>query len=176
MNNKIIVGVAAAVIAVLGFVFTQQAPVVDTLGSASSPSVNGGCMEVEGITRCYKTSAMAQASTTCSFRSPTQASSTLVSAVGRITNAQGGAFDVEWGKAVATQATTTSLGRALIAAATGQATAVASTSPVQTLAAGTSMVDSAGVFAPGTWVNMKIGSTSVSSSFRGTCAATFEVF
>lgn len=139
------------------------------LGSASSPSVVDGCMEVNGVTTCYRSASMSNASTTCALRAPT-ATSTVSLATAKFTNTFGGSFDLEIAKAANIYATTTRLGYASAAVTSGS---IGSFIVATSTAPNAIGVDQAFVVAPSTYVNFKVGSSS--PTLRGTCNAEFRV-
>lgn len=145
---------------------TEEEP---QLGSASSPSVVDGCMEVSGVTTCYRSASMNNASTTCALRSPA-ATSTLAVATAKFTNTFGGTFDFEVGKGTNIYATTTRLGYASAAVSSGS---IGSFIVATSTAPGAIGVDQNFVVAPSTYVNFKVGSSS--PTLRGTCNAEFRV-
>lgn len=167
-NTLISAGVSAGVavlVVVLGFVFFGSKPTIveRVVGSASSPSVNGGCMDVNGMNLCSYRTGMTAASTTCSFR--TAASSTLMYAAVHVVTAPG-AFDIEFGKSDNLMSTTTSLGKQSVANK-ATPTVLASSTPV----AGGDAVSQ--FFNAGQYLNIKLASSSVSSLVSGTCSAVF---
>ena len=169
MKHLIVAGavVLAIVLGVLGLIFLNVTKVdesVDSYGSASSPSVVNGCMEINGLTECrYGTRMVTNASTTCAFRSPS-ATSTLVRAAATVTNLYGGTFDLEFGKAATIMATTTSLG--IVTSAVLNSTIVASSTPVN----GGELLTQ--IFPPNYWLNVKVGSSS--PTIAGYCSAVFQ--
>lgn len=172
MDTKYWILVAAigvvGVVALLGLSRPEPVTkVVETikeqLGAASSPAVVEGCMEISGGKLCTYGQKMTNASTTCSFKLPSTASTTLVAAAASITNSFGGGFGVEWGRGATAYATTTSLGYRPGAIASGdKGTFTASTTPLD-------MEDEDFVLAPGGYLNFKIGSTS--PTIAGYCYA-----
>lgn len=171
MKNALISAGVSVLVVVLGF-FALNKPVVveQIVGSASSPSVINGAMEINGVTTYFYSSKMANASTTCSQRSPRNATTTLRYAAAKFTNTYGGSFDVQWGTDPNSAfATTTSFGYKAAAIASGDVGSfVASTSPLSTA----TLEDPYYLLAPGTWVNFKIGSSS--PTLAGTCSWEFE--
>ena len=101
----------AVVIALLAlFVGFQKSPTVieRIVGSASSPSVIDGCMDVNGVTKCYFKQAMRVAtSTPCAFNIGKFGTSTLLFANADFTTASTSV--VVWAKGSAYNATTTIL-------------------------------------------------------------------
>ena len=171
--NHFIVGAIAVLALVVGSFGLLKEPTPSKVveipaGSASSPSIIDGCMELGagGPTLCTYRVAMTNASSTCSFKT-VMASSTLIRAVARTTNVQGGTFDLEFGKAVTAFATTTSLGYAASVAA--GTTVTASSSPANVDNGANAPYN----FSAGNYLNVKIGTTTVSSGLRGTCTALF---
>jgi hypothetical protein len=104
------------------------------------------------------------ASTTCSFRAPTQGTSTLQFASFKLSSTTSNALVVEIGRGTL-DATTTLLGTTYNVAANAMATIVASTSP----AAGDAIV-----FAPGQFLNIKVGGAAA-GGIGGTCDAEFQL-
>lgn len=164
--------VASAVVVALGFALVRPAEitkVVENLGTASSPALVNGCEDKNGLTSCFYTQAMKEASTTCAFKSPTS-TSTLEYAVATVRTANvNGAFDLEWGKANTAFATTTTLGYGGVLVTDGnQVTLIASTTAID-------LSDPARVIAPNQWVNLKVGS-STPDNLTGECAVLFRTF
>lgn len=170
-TNVLVTGVAVVALLVSVLAFAKPNPVERVIervvGSASSPSVVGGCMDVNGVSHCYFSQRLNFGSTTCAFKAPAGASSTLEYATINVTDAKGSNFDVEFGKGNTAFATTTSLGYAGIQTAAGF-TAYASTTPVD-------LSDPTIVFNPADFLNVKIGSTTPSSLMKGRCTAVFNV-
>lgn len=103
-----------------------------TLGSASSPSVIDGCIDVEGIRTCYRKQAMRQAtSTVCALRAPA-ATSTLVWGGISVRTASSSATIWDLAKASSGFATTTIIATSTIAASAQGAIAAASTTNATT--------------------------------------------
>jgi len=166
-NIAIWVAVIAFAVSIVGLytpVGQQVTQVIKELGSASSPSIVDGCMELGagGPTLCSYKVSMRAASTTCSFLT-TIASSTLIRAVARVEKPYGGTFDLEFGKSANVMSTTTSLG--YFTGITSGITLQASTSPL-------AFINSPTNFTAGQYLNVKIGTTSV-SNISGTCTAMF---
>lgn len=164
---------AAGAIALVALFVTLNQPaavtkiVKETLGSASSPSVVGGCMDVNGVVSCSYRSAMAkQASTTCMFRSPAATSSLRMASALFVTSTS--SMQVEWGTSANIQATTTRLGYGTTSAG-GQGTILASSSP-----ATFSAVDDLTVIPPSNYVSLKIGSGNVGIP-TGACETVFTI-
>jgi hypothetical protein len=174
MSLKDLVIGGVAVVALLLALLSANQPakeiIRETLGTASSPSVINGCLEVNGQTKCYYSQKMTFASTTCSFRAPQLGSSTLEYAAINLTNRGGGTFDGEWGKAFnSANATTTSLGYAGAVITTGGDFYIsASTTPI-------TLTDGATKFAITEYLNFKIGSTVPSTLSSGACTAVFNI-
>lgn len=167
MKTTTIVSVAAIVLSLVAFgatfIKTNDTPgeFPVELGSASSPSVVGNCMEVNGVTNCFYSQRMANASTTCSFKPA--ATSTLVAFGAKITNSYSGSYGVELAKSATAYSTTTRLGYEATGIAAGnQNTIVASSS-----------LGAAQVFGPNDFANVKFGSSS--PTVQGTCSAVFQV-
>ena len=164
--GQVAIGVVAVIGLVLGYLgYTKNSDVTQPVGSIPGNEVQGNSFTVGGLTYYAFYSGMSSASTTCSFRPV--ASSTLVRATAHVTNAQGGGFDLQFGKSNSVMATTTSLGYQSAVAAFETPTVLASSTPVN---GGDTITQ---YFNAGQYLNIKIGSTSVSSGFRGTCSALF---
>lgn len=175
--TNVFTGAVAVLALVLSFAAFSQPGQVErvvekVVGSASSPSVVGGCMDINGVTECHYRQAMKRASTTCAFKAPANASSTLMYATAFFTESAAGAYSLEWGKAFNSAfATTTSLGNLNTAvAANGDYVFSASTTP-------TTQIDPAQAIASTDWVNLKLGSTTPSDlTLRNSfCSAGFRV-
>src|SRR3990167_10335969 len=165
MNNKYVIGTAiVALIAFAGLFLPSSDPVtpkvvertMETLGSASSPSVVGGCMDVNGVQHCYYGQKMTTASTTCSFPLHNSASTTVLSAAATITNARGGLYSAAWGIGINPYATTTSLGYFHESRIFNNMVAVASTSFETNIG---SNIGPAFVAGPNSSLNFKLGTT-----------------
>ena len=118
MKNTLISAGVAVLVVVLGFVFVPRV-VNNTYGSASSPSVNGGCMDINGITTCYAVgnTLASTASTTCSIKNPAHATSTIAYGIFDIASTSASASYIGMGKSLLVDATTTSLATAAAVAA-----------------------------------------------------------
>lgn len=180
MKNYIVGGIAVVALVLAFLAYTKPGQtIVQQLGSASSPSIVGGCMELNGITKCYSTSGFSQASTTlCSIRTP-GATSTLQYAGASITTASTSALQFEWGKSTVPDATTTPLGiynlastiRAVVMASTtvgGNSAALAADTPL--------------IFGPNMRINLKYGGSlcptatgAACNSLVGKCSVEFLV-
>ncbi len=135
--------------------------------SATSVQVtDGDCLSIQGAHICPKTTAMSNASTTCSFKSPTATSTFRGSATFK--NTYGGSFDIEWGKGTNAYSTTTTLGYKPAAISSGDQGTFVATS---TGATGASLEDVSNSVAPNTFVNFKVGSTT--PTLAGTCFGEF---
>lgn len=183
MKNNLIVSAVVAVLvsgAVVYFFYPSvKSAVADaveqikTFGSASSPSVVGGCMDINGVTRCYasQTQFNSASSTLCSLRSPRVASSSvLVSATYSVRTGTSTAIVYNFGKSSTPSATTTVLGNPILEAAAAVSGQVVATST------GASMLD--WKFTDGQYLNLKIGGdigSGLSNSLKGNCSATWEV-
>lgn len=134
------------------------------IGSASSPSVIDGCMEVNGHTRCYNTRSMNTATTTpLAIRSPQTGTSTLALSAGcRFTVASTSAKQVRFARATTGFATTTYLfGGATTANGTEAVIATTTTNDF--------------VFAPGQYLVMSMVGGTGTDSPTGKCNAVFEL-
>ncbi len=141
---------------------------VENLGSASSPSVDGGCMNVNGIMDCFYRTNPISASTTCSIKSPS-ASSTLEHASLVLSSIPTG--DTQWGigQSASRFATTTAI-VAHYDVASGAQVAIVATTTV------TALTD--GVVAPNTYINFKLATTTATYTGwqpTGRCEALFRV-
>lgn len=166
MKNNILVGIVVAVVVLVGASLvlpSEVRTVVEkiTVGSASSPSVVGGCMEVNGVTSCYDSQVPRAATSTaitnatfCSFK--IQATSTLVVATLKGTN-DGYANTFEIGMANDHLATTTRLGWLTVGSGL-PFEMVASTS-----VRATGLVE--GILIPGDFVNFKVATGTMDSTF-----------
>jgi len=142
------------------------------VGAAPGPDRTYPCESRNGVMECTYSAVMTQnASTTCSFKSPA-ATSTLTWASAQFSLSSSTATIVEIGKGTL-QATTTLIGTKYNILASARASILASTSP----AAG-----DATIFAPSTWLNVKVGGgittgDSAGTGFVpvGTCKATFQL-
>ncbi len=173
MKSKITLGVAlvAIVIAIGGFFREPQVQqaVQQQLGGQSVSVTDGDCLFSQGTHICTSKQLMKNASTTCSFKSPT--ASSTVEAYATFTNTYGGSFDVAWAKSTSAFATTTSLGYKAAAISSGDTGTFVASSSDQLLALSTTMEDPASIVAPNTFVNFKVGSSS--PILTGMCVATF---
>ncbi len=135
------------------------------LGSASSPSVINGCMEINDTTVCYYGSAWAVASTSCQFKLPSATSSVTFAAA--YPKTMGGTANFgEWGYSKDVMSTTTSLGSGTISA-TVQTVISASSSPGWTVNNVTAMLP------PGGYLVFKQGSTTP-TGVTGRCSASVQ--
>lgn len=170
IKNIIVSAVAAFVVslvAVWGFapdaqVVTQT--VEKQYGALSGPDIISPYLNWGGVRTWNYSMAMNPASTTCSFRSPAS-TSTLLFAGARVASSTLVAHDAEWGKAITAFATTTSFGEHRSIASGVQYTVLASTTI-------NSQVDGTVVFAPNTYLNLKVGAWSAASPV-GNCYAQF---
>ena len=133
-----------------------------SLGAASSPALNNdGCMDLNGVTKCYYSSAWAVASTSCMFKLP-GATTTLQFATAQVGNARGTANVGEWGWSYGVMATTSSFGVYAISA-TVQTVIVASST-------GSVGVNPNTVLPPNAYLVFKQGSTTP-TGVTGRCSA-----
>ena len=156
MNDILKIAGVSVVVLIAGLFVVKPTVVVNpvnavdqVLGSASSPSVVGGCLDVNGVVKCSFSQGAMMASTTCAFPLPS-ATTTLTFLDLRVASSSRGATTIEFGKAVARMATTTLFGTAYVLADGAQGTINAST----TL---NSAIDGTVVMAPNNWVNVKTG-------------------
>ena len=167
--QNIVIGLVAVVGLVFGFLAYNRAPAQPTppLGAISGSDFPGPSMSLAGLyTYGSKIRMNATASTTCSFRSPTEGSSTLQFASYKISSTTSNALLVEIGKG-SLDATTTLIGGSNAIGANLQGTIIASSSP-------TIEPDDTRVFAPGQWLNFKTGGAAA-GGIGGTCTAEFQV-
>lgn len=170
-NTFLVVGVAASLLIGLTALFMGgEIRTIETVkevafGSASSPSIVDGCMDVNGVSICAYSQQFTNASTTCSF-SPKLASSTLIHAAATVINPRGGTFAVEIGKARTAYATTTQF-------AYFSGVNVGGTFSVHASSTGLLLGerDSAKNFTQGDYLNVKVGSTTFSGT--GKCSSLF---
>lgn len=159
---KYLIGLVAAVIlAGAGYAFINPSTPEDggNIGSASSPSLNGVCYDLNGVKACYQATRMAIASTTCSFK--ITATSTLQRAAAKVSRSStGSALQYEWGFSTSPNATTTSYGIGSIGSG-AQGTVTASTT------ASGDATDQEITLGPG-YFNLKIGSTTPTTQ-SGVC-------
>lgn len=174
MTMKNIVIAVVAVVALIGGSFLFLKPTITEdgniqVGASSGAAIVGNCQTINDNITCFERQVMKNASTTCSFRAPTNASSTLIFAGATYTSTNGSSFDVEWGKdKTSAFATTTSLGYkpgAISSGDTGTFTASSS---------GATIEDQSTIFAPGAFLNFKTGS-STPANLKGTCSAIFQL-
>lgn len=142
--------------------------VKETVGSASSPSVINGCMEVNGMTKCYYGERMKAATTTvCSLR--ITATSTIVHASSEYETASTSATRVFIAKGANSNATTTAFATGLIPAA-GGGVLVASTTG--NFAGG---INPSSILFPGDYLNFQapdiksLGDVGTGAAARGLC-------
>lgn len=166
--EKIYVGIVLALALAAGIYIAKDTnpSVVDQYGSASSPSVVSGCMDIEGAKLCTYGTRMTNASTTCSFKLPPTATTSVIAASATITDSYGGSFAVEWGAGTTAYATTTRLGYKPGAIASGDKGTFSATSTMDT---GADIEDESHVLAPASYLNFKVGSTS--PTIAGYCYA-----
>lgn len=171
MDIKSIVsaGIVAVVVTVGGLWIAGPEQVVvsqpqTTYGALSGPDIISPYLQWGGVRTWNYSEPLAQATTTCSFLSPA-GTSTLLFAGARFTTSYSATHAIEWGKGNTAFATTTSLGETRTIAASTQYVALASS----TINSGT---DATVVFAPNTYLNLKI-SSSTPTTPTGNCYATF---
>lgn len=170
MNNSI-TALAVSLMAVAGVVFLffrgpALVPVsnpVPEAGAISGPESTNPYQCYSGVCHYYYKTAMANASTTCAFKSP-NATTTLVQGSAYIKSASGATFTAEWGNSASPNATTTLISRLLSAGATSFVQA-STTLPNDALT-------DLNVIPPATYVNFKVGSSSPTVS--GTCSLTLR--
>ena len=175
-------GGVALLIVVLGLSIIKPTIVVNAvnsvLGSASSPSVIGGIMEVEGVQTLYKSSGFNSASTTiCSFKSPA-ATSTLAFGSVKISTATSTAIVLEMGKSTSYAATTTRISYVALgsgAQVTLNAFVASTTGTYGSLGQYHTADETDLIFAPNTYFNVKYGASAVGPALGGSCKAEFVV-
>lgn len=133
-----------------------------SLGAVSSPDIPSPYVSWGGVRNwAGHTDVLANASTTCSIQSPA-ATSTLDYASISFVTASTSALQIEFGSDTTGFATTTRIGNLLTLAASSQGTFVAST---------TNAANSPLIFAPNTYMNVKIGGGGVGTTAVGNCQA-----
>lgn len=175
-TQKITIGVL--ILAVVGLVFFQKAPVVtvtspapvvQNVGAVSGPDISSEYLRWGtgyGIRVVQHALPLRTGSTTvCSIQSPL-ATSTLVSGGVSMTVSSTTASTVTLAKALGPGASTTLIG-AIPVAANAQVTLVASSTPT---------VYNTNVFSPGTWFNVTMTGGQGTFSPTGVCHATFEEY
>lgn len=176
MKNSIIGIVAVVALVLSGYaVVNKPASGVTTvynqpqdLGGASSPNINGGCVDLNGVVTCYATRSMTVASSTvCSVQSPS-ATSTLLYASAEVASTSATAAYLEFGRGTSYFATTTLIGSATISANVKGATYVVAT----TTSSGAATVDGAYVVPASNYVVVRSGGT---TGLGGTCKFEFRV-
>lgn len=182
MKQTLISAGVAVLVVVLGFVFFAPVKTVveRVVGSASSPSVLDGCMDVNGVTKCYKSSGLNQASTTiCSFKSPSATSTLDIKSGVKITTGTTTAIALEIGKSTVYDATTTRISYVTLASGAQVTlnTFVASTTGVYGSLGQQHTADETDiVFAPSTYLNVKYGAALGDLNVLvGSCKAEFLV-
>jgi len=149
---------AVAVIAIMGLgrsepVNTVVERVIEQVGAANSPAVIDGCVDVEGVVTCYKSTRINTATTTaCSFKM--NASSTVTDMTVRVDTSSTSASILQVGYGTHSNATTTRLGTNVAIAANAAGSLVGSTSPV---------------LAPNTFLNVGITGGTGTHSHTGEC-------
>ena len=172
INNWVVSLLVVAVAGIGAYTFTRPAPAPQSppLGSASSPSVIDGCIEVEGVTKCYRKMKMAAATTTvCALKAPTIATSTLTSLTVDATVSSTTATTVTIAKANSGFATTTLIGNQVAFAALAQFTVVASTTVAQ------GITGTATTFNPGQYAVVGFSGGTGTFSPTGTCVGEWLV-
>ena len=177
-------GVLVAIAAIVVFGFFQKPAQVTVnipeqtlntppLGALTGPVIPYTYFSFGGVRKFAGTQTLNQSSTTiCSIQSPA-ATSTLVSALAKITAGTTTSIQLEFGKSTLNAATTTSLGK-YIFASLQKGTISASTTPNGVINGGG--IDADYVFAPSTYLNLKYGGAVIGSLnvLVGSCNATWE--
>lgn len=169
MSNKILTALVLIVVASFGFyigkVTTHEPTKAIQAGSVSSPDVTSPYLSFGGVRSwAYSPDFRTATSTLCSIQSPA-ATTTLVSFTANFaTAAVSYANDYQAGNAATSQATTTNLGKITVAA-NGLGTLVATS---------TSLTDN--IIPPLTFVNLRVSTTTASSSYAptGKCNVVFR--
>ena len=160
-----------------GYQGSKGEPGETKLGAVSGPELYSPFWSVNGVRTWFYSAKFNTASTTlCSFRLPS-ATTTLVRAMAQITTATGTAIQVEFGKAVQYDATTTSLGLFPVAA-DAKATLVASSTSGSFVAASQIGLNPTFVIEPNRYFNFKFNVDNriispATHALRGTCVAEF---
>jgi len=184
MKNNLIAGlVIVGAVLLSSFLFKPEVNVtVNTeppFGSASSPSVIDGNMDVNGVQTVYRSSGLNQASTTiCSLKSPA-ATSTLVFGSVKLTTGTTTAIALELAKDTTYAATTTRISYDVLASGVQETLTafVASTTGTYGALGQYHTADEQDlVFAPNTYLNAKYGGAAGSLNVLvGSCKAEFVV-
>lgn len=162
-NLAIVLALVAIILGGSSYIFIKpvQTAMNNAVGAQSGPDDLNPYHSNNGLTQWYFFSRMANASTTCSFKSP-NATTTLVRAGMQFNNTFGGTFDATIGLATNAFSTTTSLGNEEAAIVAGsQDTMNASTTQ--------GSASKAYIIAPNTFLNFKVGSAT--PTLQGTCGA-----
>lgn len=178
MKNNIIFGAILVIIAFsLSYTFIKpvQNIVNETVGSVTGPDDFYPCKSTNGVTTCSEAQSPRSATTTvCAFKSPA-ATSTLVRGLATFRVGTSSAYTVHMAKAATFNATTTSLGYAVVAAG-AQVTVTASTTNI-----GITPNDQPWIFAPNQWFVVGfqggIGPDVAGTGFVpvGSCDAIFQI-
>jgi len=158
--------VALVVSAGVSLVLPKEAQKDVQVGAVAGPDIMSNYLNWGGLRTYNYSAAMALASTTCSFQSPAS-DSVLVFAGANVAAAPLGTTQYEWGLGATAFATTTSLGRGVLAAG-AQGSLIASTTQVNT----GSIVDQTTIIPGSTYVNLKVG-TSTPTGQSGNCYVQF---
>jgi hypothetical protein len=127
---------AVAIIALMGLGRSEPVNTVverviekqQELGAANSPAVIDGCVEIEGVVKCYRSARLNTASTTqCSFRMT--ATSTVVATTVRVDSSSTSAQTLQVGYGTHSNATTTRVGTNVAIAANAAGSLIGSTTP-----------------------------------------------
>ena len=177
MQQKTIVGVSVVIALAFGamFFFSTRETVIEKVtntvsepvaGSASSPSVIGGCMDINGVQHCTARVGMTNASTTCSMKLP-PATSTLAVFTAHFSNPRG---DLKAELGVGTKqsgdlaATTTRV--AIWSVLDATAVTVVATSGAQIVP--NELTDL--ILPPNQYLNVRVASSSDTMVMQGTCS------
>lgn len=179
--GKVVAALAILVASLVGsysgsFVASVPIPADSVLGALSGPDISSPYLNVNGVTKQYRSIALNQASTTiCSLRSPA-ATSTLVFGSVKILTPTTTTISLEIAKSTVPDATTTRLAYDLSVA--GQTTMVVAVGTSTDATAPSNVVYTIFqddlIFAPNTYLNVKYGSTlGITNTLVGSCKAEF---
>lgn len=172
MNNKLLVGIALAVLAVLGGLWLDKPePVVveRQLGALAGPDIPYQYLNVGGLRHEFRSMVLATATTTpCALQSPA-ASSTLLHAGLRISTATSTATVWTASKAATAFATTTAFDQFSLGSGVQGSMFVG--------AASSTAPDEASVIGPSQWIVWGVQGTVIAgtANLNGVCAAEFIV-
>lgn len=173
--KNLVIGALVGLVTLFGGLFVlspeapQQPPMSQpNLGALAGPDIPSPYLNWGNVRLWHYSDVMDSASTTCSIQSPAGTSTLKFAAAQVDVSSVGATLQYEWGKGTTAYATTTTLGLASLASGV-QGTFFASTSPA---AFTEDNVDHTLVFAPNTFLNLKIGSSTATTQ-SGACYAEF---